>query len=79
MHQIQFWLTALPQTPLLDLRGPTSKAREEKGEAGKGKGGNGKEREGKRKEEGERRVGFCAPQFIFHISGSALKLVKLRI
>ena len=55
MHQIRFWLglTALPQTPYLDLRGPTSKGRGGRGR----KGGKGGEREGRDEEKGKGREG----------------------
>jgi len=40
-------LTALLQTPWLDLRGPTSKGRGREGTGGQGRGGDGKGRQGR--------------------------------
>jgi len=68
MHQIRFRLglcprpgelTALPQTPLLDLRGPTPKGREGRGREG-GKGGEGRGKD-KRKGRGKGKEGKAFP------------------
>jgi len=49
-------LRALPQTPKLDLRGPTSKGREGSGREGEREG-----KEGARKRKGEGREGKAFP------------------